>query len=64
MRLRGADDREVSTMMIRLLLIGCLVVGYMHYVSPFLVTGGAELLVMGGWFVGVVPIALFVWRLP
>lgn len=50
--------------MIRLLLIGTLVVGYMHYVSPLLMAGGAgaEAIVMGGWLVGVVPMALLIWR--
>lgn len=53
-------------MMLRLLLIGCLVVGYMRYVSPFLLDSGAgaEAIVLAGWVVGVVPIALCVWRLP
>jgi len=51
-------------MALRLLLIGCLVVGYMRFVSPFLINDGVtvEWIVMGGWFVGVVPMALLVWR--
>jgi hypothetical protein len=50
--------------MIRLLLIGCLVVGYMWLVSPLLLDSGAgaELLVMGGWLVGVVPMAYLIAR--
>jgi hypothetical protein len=50
----------------RLLIIGCVVGCYMRLVSPALLTSGAgaEAIVMGGWFVGVVPIVLLLWRLP